>query len=178
MLSAFFNDNWLWWSVPLATISLVLLLIVIFKLVDKTRRAELFSVPLAEATIIEFKDSGLVQLQLAGPRFTRAFAGLSFELVNASNNESVPVSRSVVRSRSSGISEMRMAYGVVIPEAGRYGLRVAGLRGESDYAGHRIIFAQPYTLYAVLCIIGIVFSGGGFIFGTVMSLIYLGNANG
>lgn len=172
-------NNWLLWSVPLATISLILLLVVTFKLVNKMKRAELFSMPLVQETLIEFKEGGSVQIHFAGPRFTSVFAGLRLRLVNASNNQAVRVSRRVAAVRSSGISEARASYGtVIIPEAGRYMLSVQGLERRRDCAGCRLIFTHPYLLYAVACIIGMVLSGGGFIFGLVMSLIYLKGAEG
>lgn len=178
-MSGLIFNNWLFWSAPLATVSLFLLLIILIKLVNKMKRAELLSVPLARETLVEFEEAARFQLHLASPRFTTALAGLVISLLNESNDQAARMSRSVVPLSSSGLSEVRVSYGVVvISEAGRYVLGVRGLEGGRDYTGCRILVTRPYTLYAVTCIIGIVLAGGGFIFGSVMSLIYLGRMHG
>jgi hypothetical protein len=151
------------------------LLGIIFKLVNQMKRSELFSVPLAQETLVEFKERGRFQVHLVGPRFTTAFAGVAIRLINASNNQAVRISRSVFPMSSSGLIEVRMLYGsVIMSEAGRYVLSVQGLKGGRDYTGCRILVTHPYTLYAMTCFIGIMLSGFGFIIGLVMSLIYLG----
>ncbi len=170
------NDNWLLWSVPLVLVSLILLIFVIMRLVKKIGSAELVSASLSEEMPIDFPAIGDIQMHLVGPRFSRAFSGLKFNLINAANKQNIPLSRSMPL-QSSGVSEIKMAHSrFSLETTGKHLLQVRGLQEQKSYAGCRILFTRPYTLYVVMCIIGILLSGGGFIGGIVMSLIYLGNA--
>ncbi|RYZ79424.1 MAG: hypothetical protein EOP06_27215 [Proteobacteria bacterium] len=167
------------WSVPLALIGLLLIYLVVHKLVQTMRKAELAKVPLQESSTVTFEEAGNVQMHIEGPRFSRTFNGLQYELIKGKlgDGQRVPISRLVVATRSSGFSTVRELYGeVFIREPGRYELHVSRIGNQQDIAQCRIVFTRPYTLIMVLCILGILFSGITFIGGVVMSGINWGIA--
>ena len=169
-------NNWLLWSIPLTVISGILLIAVILKLVKKITGAELFSVPLSNEMDLDFPDAGTYQMHLAGPRFSRAFAGLKYNLLHGATNQTVKISRSIPL-QSSGISEVKHSHGrFTIESTGRHLLQVSGLNADKDCRKCRILFTHPYSLYALMCVVGIVLSGVGFIGGIVASILYLSGA--
>lgn len=174
------NHNWLFWSIPLAIAGLILLVVLIVNLIKTINTAELLRVPLNNETALDFKEKGRVEMHLeCSHRLISPFFGLHFEIKDVHNQQVAPISRIVFPLRSSGINSVRLLHGEVsIPQASRYSLRVDGLQAEKNYDGCRIIFTHPYTLAGILHTLGIVVSGGGFILGLVMSLIYLQRMNG
>lgn len=169
------NHNWLLWSIPLAIAGLILLLILIVNLIKTINTAELLRVPLNKETVLDFTEKGRVQMHLeCSRRLISPFFGLHYEIKDTRNQQVVPISRLILPLKSSGVNSIRLLHGEInIPQAGRYSLRITGLQAQKDYRDCRIIFTRPYSLIVILHALGITVSGGGFILGVVMSLIYL-----
>ena len=169
------NHNWLLWSIPLAIVGLILLLILIVNLIKTINTAELLRVPLHNETVLDFTEKGRVQMHFeCSPRLLSPFFGLHYEIKDARNEQVVPISRLLFPLKSSGFNSVRVVHGEInIPRAGRYSLRINGLQAEKNYGGCRIIFTRPYSLIVILHALGITVSGVGFILGLVTSLIYL-----
>lgn len=159
-------------SVPLFVVSAVLLVICILNLVKLGERSRLFSLPLIEQQTIQFTEAGRVALSLEGPRLSKRFSELSFELAS-SDGKRILSRTSWFHSRSSGISTVQM--GLVsfqVPVQGQYVLRILniGAAREGDNA-HKIILSKPQLFRQVGYILGTIFSAGSLISSIVLLVL-------
>jgi len=138
------------------------------------REAKVLSVPLVEQQDIEFPEAGRVVLCMEGPRFSRRFAGLTYEL---STDYGAPIEgrRAWFRARTTGVSWVRTELRVYeIPHAGRYVLRIQGLGAMQERdAEHRLVFTRPHLAQSVGYIIGMILSFGLFVVSLVFFLLRL-----
>ena len=119
--------QWIWLGIPFMVGALVVLGTVIRRVIAIVRKAHLFRVPPAETQEVEFTEAGSVILSIEGPRFTRRFAHVGFELMDATGQR-VPSRPTLFRARTSGISTVRMELRAFnIPRPGRYVLRMTSL---------------------------------------------------
>ena len=151
--------HWLWFSVPSFLLAVLLLVLSISGVVRTVKQARLFSVPLLERQEIEFSKAGRVVLCVEGPRFTRSFSRLEYEL-QAPHGAAIPGRVSLFRARTSGISKVRMELAYYrIPYPGRYLLKITGLKepdGPDDR--DRLVFMRPHLARSLAYVSGILFS--------------------
>jgi hypothetical protein len=149
--------NGIWISVPVFILSAAALVYLIKDVIKVMREAHLISVPLVEEQEVEFTEPGRVVLCVEGPLFTTQFARLSYRLIG-SDGRPVESRRSWFRSRSSGLSKVRMEleyYRITSP--GSHGLQIQGLRpGEEPGADNRIVFMRPHLARSLVRVVGIV----------------------
>ncbi len=154
--------NFIWIGIPLFCISLALLGTSIVGVIRMVRNAVIMELPLAEEQHIEFAHEGPVNLCIEGPRFTRRFANLSYEL-RCEDGRIVDGRPVVFRTSTSGFSTFRMALRrYSIPGPGGYIFRIHGLGQPQDNdAAHQIVFMKPNGLRMLAWILGIVFGAQG-----------------
>ncbi len=161
--------NWTWIGIPVMVVALAALGLLIAGLVSVVKKAQLFRVPLAETQEVHFEESGRVVLNIEGPRGSRRFAHVGFELTGM-NGERIEGARVSVPTVTSGISTARMemvSYDISKP--GHYLLRMTGLGpAEERDARHAVVFTRPYHKQMVACILGLLFAF--FVFATSLGL--------
>jgi len=166
--------QWIWLGIPFMVGALMVLGTVIRRVIAIVRKAHLFRVPPAETQEVVFTEAGSVILSIEGPRFTRRFAHVGFELMDATGQR-VPSRPTLFRARTSGISTVRMELRAFnIPRPGRYVLRMTSLgpAREKDRE-HAVVFMRPHLGSVVACILGIVLSSALFIVSLVFFLLRL-----
>lgn len=178
-----FSKSALLLSIPVALIAGYLICRLVMRLTKVIRQAELQKVPLQEVSLLTFPEAGNVQMHLEGPRMSRAFIGLKYQIGavdptgSKENERSLVISRSIGAVRSSSFETVRDSYGeVYVPAPGQYEMRISGLGAKQGMKGLercRIVFTRPYTFAVLLCILGIVFMGFLLIGGVVLSGLIL-----
>ena len=165
-------QNGLWISVLMFLISLALLRFFILKVIRVVKQARILSVPLLEQQDIEFAEAGRVVLCLEGPRFSRRFANLHYELC-AYGGVNIKGRTKRFHARTSGLRKARMELkSYEIPWPGPYSLRIQGLEtGLTADADHRIVFMRPHLVPTITCVLGILLSGWLFIGSIVLFLL-------
>ncbi len=150
------------WGAPLffvgSVVSLALFIRGIVRLADKSCLA---SLPLQERQVVQFHEAGRVVLWVEGPRLSRRFAQLAFELAS-SDGSPVTDRPDLLRVISSGWSTVRMERrSFLIPAPGQYTLLTRHLGGNQDGdVRHKIVFTKPYLLQTIGHILGIIASAG------------------
>jgi hypothetical protein len=124
-------------------------------------QAHILSVSLLDQQDIEFAEAGRVVLCIEGPRFTRRFAHLHYEL-SAYDGTRLRGRTIWFRLLTSGVSKVRLELkSYQIPQPGRYRLWIQGLgTGWTADAKHRIVFMRPHLARSIGYIIGILLAGG------------------
>ena len=170
----FLDRNVLWIAPPLMCIGALLLVFFIWSEVRLVKEAKVLSVPLVAEQNLEFLEAGRVVLCMEGPRFSRRYAGLDYELTTDSR---APVEGRTAwfHARTTGVSRARMELQVYeIPHPGRYILRVHNLgAAQAGDAEHRLVFTRPHLAQTVGYIIGIIVSFGVFIVSLVFFVLRL-----
>jgi hypothetical protein len=166
--------SWIWIGIPLILASGVALWMLIPGVIALTKGSSLFRVPLREKQEIEFIEAGRVTLNMEGRRFTNRFAGVNFELYGAGGRR-IPDSPSLLRKRSSGITDVRMELlSYDIPDPGRYLLVMTGLGSdEPDGGSEAIVFMKPHTAKTVAYAAGIAVASCIFIASMVILIMRL-----
>ena len=166
--------NALWITAPLMCVSGLLLGLFIRNVVHLVRDSKVLSVPLVEQQTIELPEAGSLVLCAEGPRFSRRFAHLAYEL---STEHGAPVEgrTTLFHATTSGISTARREERVYeIPHPGRYVLRVRNLGAHQPKdSEHRLVFVRPHLGQSTGYVIGIVFSAMTFIASLVFFLLRL-----
>jgi hypothetical protein len=161
---SFLDRNVLWIAPPLMGIAALALGLFIRSEVRLVKEAKILSVPLVAEQDVEFPEAGRVVLCMEGPRFSRRFAGLDYEL---STDSAAPVEGRTAwfHARTTGVSRARMELRVYeIPHPGRFVLRVRGLgAAQARDAEHQFVFTKPHLAQSVGYIIGIIVSFGVFV---------------
>jgi hypothetical protein len=171
------SNQWLLITVPVAVAGLALLLIFVRRLV-KAHRAELvLSIPLLAEQEITLETAGDFLLNAEGPRLTRAFAGLDYELHALSSTSAVPLKPLLIPYTSSGFSRARLSlrrFEIATP--GRFRLTVSGLSNPAVARGNNLVVTHDRRGGIVGIIVVVVFSAIGFVVGSVLStLLFLMN---
>ncbi len=166
-------------SVSVFVVSAALLGFFIVKVIRLVRQAHLVAVPLLEEQEVEFAEAGRVVLSIEGPRATRRFAGLSYEL-KAPGGTRVEGSAILIRPRTSGVSKVRLGVeGYEIDRPGRYTLRIVGLGApQANDSEHRIVFNRPYFARGAAYVVGIVLSAVLMVGSTVLFFLRPGAPGG
>jgi hypothetical protein len=109
---------------------------------------------------VEFAASGRVVLCIEGPRATRRFANLYYE-VSAHDGTRVKGRKIWFGPRTSGFSKARLGIeSYEIPRPGRHTLRIQGLGTEwTADAEHRVVFTRPYLARSIVYVVGITLVG-------------------
>ncbi len=155
--------NGIWVSIPLFIISIGFLIFTILGLVRLGASTSLAALPLLDQQSVPFSEAGRVVLAVEGPRLSRRFSDLTFELVSPSGT-SLAGSNIWVRSYRSGVSVVQVdLLSFTLPAPGQYLLRIRNLgAGRADDDRHRILFSRPHILQTI-----------GFIFGIILSAVLL-----
>ena len=160
---SFLDRNVLWIAPPLMCIAALALGLLIRSEVRLVREAKILSVPLVAEQDVDFLEAGRMVLCMEGPRFSRRFAGLDYELTT----DGAPVEGRTAwfHARTTGVSRARMELRVYeIPHPGRYVLWVRGLgAAQARDAEHQFVFTRPHLAQSVGYIIGMIVSFGVFI---------------
>lgn len=166
--------HWTWLGVPAMVCSAITLGSLIRGVIAVARNAHLFRVSLVEAQQVEFAEAGTVVLSIEGPRFTRRFARVGFELAD-STGQKVRSWPTLFRARTSGLSAVRMEMRAFdIPMPGRYELRMTSLGPvkETDRQ-HAVVFTRPHFGLSIVYIVGIVLAAAILIVSLVFFLLRL-----
>lgn len=164
----------LWIGPAVFVLSLVSLVLAIRWVIRVVKGAHLASVPLIEQQEVDFTDGGRVVLCTQGPRFSRRFARLGYDLIGMGG---APVSSSMILFplRTSGVRWVRMTaryFHISMP--GRYTLRVNGLAPGTEPDGvHTLVFMKPHLGASVAGVLRIVFSSLFLIGSLVLFLLRL-----
>ena len=166
--------SWTWLGVAVMVMALAGLGTLIAGVVALMRKAQLFSVPLAERQEIQFTEAGRVVLSMEGPLLTTRFARINFEL-RGIDGDKIEGRRAWFRARSSGFSKTRMELlRYDIPRPGRYVLSMTGLGAPQERdVKHAVLFARPHLAQSIAYVLGIVLSSGVFIGSLVFFLLRL-----
>jgi hypothetical protein len=174
-MSAFsvLDRNVLWIAPPLMCIAALALGLFIRSEVRLVKEAKILSVPLVAEQDVEFPEAGRVVLCMEGPRLSRRFAGLDYELTT----DGAPVEGRTAwfHATTTGVSRARMELRVYeIPHPGRFVLRVWGLGAAQERdVEHRLVFTRPHLAQAVGYIIGMIVSFGVFMVSLVFFVLRL-----
>ena len=171
--------NGIWLSIPLFVIFAGLLAFSILGLVRLGAASQITTLPLLEQQPVQFAEAGRVALSLEGPRLSKRFSELTFELVSA-DGKSLAGRTAWLHARTSGMSTIKMELLVFTLQApGQYLLRVKNLGAARDEdSGLRIIFSKPHLLQTVSLILGIILSAGLLIGSIVLFILRLMNKGG
>jgi hypothetical protein len=159
--------------------SAALLSFFILGLVRMGDKSLLASFPLQERQMVQFPEAGPVALDMEGPRLSKRFADLAFDLV-ASDGSPVAGSTPWLRAKSSGLSVIRMEMlEFSIPGPGRYTLHTRNLGGAQDRDNeHKLVFTKPHLPLTIGYILGIVASAGLLIGSVVLFVLRLLSGGG
>jgi hypothetical protein len=168
--------NGIWLSIPLFFIFVGLLIFSIAGLVRLGAASHLVTLPLLEQQPVQFSEAGRVALSLEGPRLSKRFSELTFELVSP-DGKNLSGRTAWLHSRTSGMSTVKMELLVFTLESpGQYLLRVKNLgAGREEDKGIRIIFSKPHLPQMVGYILGIIVSAGLSIGSVVLFILRLVN---
>jgi hypothetical protein len=171
--------NGIWLSVPLFVVSAGLLVFTLIGLVRLGAASHLATLPLLERQPVQFSEAGRVALSLEGPRLSKRFSELTFELVSP-DGKSLSGRTAWLHARSSGMSTIKMELLTFTLQApGQYILRVRNLgAGREEDRGLRIIFSKPHLPQTIGFILGIILSAGLMIGSIVLFILRLVNKGG
>jgi hypothetical protein len=149
--------HWIWIGPLMLVAAAAALVYLIVGVVSTIRNAHLFKAPLSERQEVQFGDAGTVVLSTEGPRFSRRFASVKFEL-RGIDGDPVPGRRALFRAQTSGISTVRTEHLILdIPRPGRYILTMIGLDAPRDNdASHAVVFMRPHLARSMSFVVGIV----------------------
>lgn len=168
---------WIWLGVPAMVGSAIALGSLIRGVIAFARNAHLLRVPLAETQEVEFAEAGTVVLSIEGPRFTRRFARVGFDLADSAGQK-VRSWPTLFRARTSGLSTVRMEMRAFdIPMPGRYELRMTSLGPvkETDRQ-HAVVFMRPHLWASLAYVVGIVLASALLIVSLVFFLLRISGA--
>jgi hypothetical protein len=172
------SRSWLFVTLPVAVIAIVLLAMTALRLARTVRASVVARVPLRPDQRIAFDVAGRLVVHLEGGRLTTRPSGLQLALT-ADDGTPVPLQRVVVRSRVSSTSSVRVAlYDAVLPTAGTYTLHADGVDAPDAQAGRAIVFTRPISGALVGHILALVVLGVALIGSIVVTGLVLSRAGG
>jgi hypothetical protein len=171
--------RWAFLTIPLFAIAVVLLAMAIRSLVRLTRDAPVASLPVRDEQTVELSP-GDYDLNIEGRIGTSDFAGLGYALEDASGG-AVALRPVLMRARVNTFSRARLQLRTFsIGQAGRYRLRVTGLRG-TESPENRLVIGRGARGALVARIVAIVILGvltiGSFV-GTILLIVLPRRAGG
>ena len=171
------SNNWLWLTVPVGLISLVILPIFVWRLVEMHRSQLVLSVPLLAEQEIDIETAGRLLLHAEGPRLTRAFGGLDYQLTDLSDQSAVPLKPTIPPFSSSGISRSRLSLRAFeLARSGRFRLTVTGITDPTVSQDNNLVLTHDRRGGTIGIILVVVFSAIGLLGGAILSsVIYFVN---
>ena len=168
-------SHWLWFTLPVTAISLIVLPIFIWRLIDIHQSQFVLSVPLRADQEIDIATAGAYVLNAEGPRFSRAFGGLGFRLKDLTDQTEVPLAPTLIPFSSSGMTRSRLSlYGFELEKPGRLQLTVTGITDPSVAEENDLVVTRDRRGGIFSTVLVMVFSAVGLIAGSVLSaLIFL-----
>ena len=166
-------------SVPFFALSAALLAFFCIDLVRLGDRARLASLPLLEQQTVRISEAGRVVLSLEGPRLSKRFAELTFDLVSPEG--AVLAARTTwFHASSRGVSTVRMELlSFSLDRPGEYVLRARNLGAARDEdSRHRIVLSRPQLPRMAGLVLGIILSAGLLIGSVVLFVLRLLNKGG
>ena len=164
--------HWLWGTLPLGAICLILLPVFVWRLVKALRVEDVLSLPLVPEQEVAVEAAGPLVLHAEGPRLTRAFGGLDYRLVDLADGRAVPLSGIFVKSSSSGLSRSRLSLRkFAIDRPGRYRLTVTGIEDPAVGEKNRLIVTRDRRGRTTGIILVVVFSAVGLLASVVASAV-------
>jgi hypothetical protein len=173
----FLNFLWnqgLWISLLSFVVSVTLLAFFIVGIVRSGNKYKLAGFPLAAKQAVQFPEPGTVVLSMEGPRLSKRFSELSFQL-RSSDGSSIESKNAWLHVTSAKISTIRMELlKFTIPKPGFYTLNTSNLgdRRERDEE-HQIIFSKPHLPQTIGSVLGITLSAGMLIGSIVLFILRL-----
>ncbi len=173
------SRNGIWVSIPLFIISIGFLVFSIIGLVRLGAATKLASLPLLDQQPVQFTEAGRVVLAMEGPRLSRRFSDLTFDLVSPAGT-SLAGSKIWVRSYRSGVSIVQVdLLSFTLPAPGQYLLRISNLGSNRENDNrHRVVFSRPHLPRTIGYILGIILSAGFMIGSIVLFILRLVNKGG
>lgn len=163
---------WLWLSLPLALIGLVVLSAMLLRLLEHVKTSPQISARLIEHQEITIDMTGPLLLHGEGPRFTTAFGKLDFQLIEKSTDRKIEMTTVWLKSSSSGIKHSRLSLrAFYIDSAGRFKLIIGGLDNSCGAETCRIVITQDDRGKLLGTIALLVVSVISFLAGLIVSLI-------
>ncbi len=171
------SQHWLWATVPLGLICLVILPVMVWRLIDNYRADEILSVPLVAEQELSLDGAGPMLLHGEAPRLSAAFGGLDFRLTRLADDRDLTLSDIWMKSSSSGFSKARLSLRAFeLTQPGRYRLTVLGSLDADLAANHSLVITHDRRGRMVGTILAVVFSAIGLLGGLTLSLvIYMSN---
>lgn len=167
-----FSKQWLWASIPLTLIGLIMLTWMISNLLKIVNNSVIVSVPLVAEQIITIDTAGELVLHGEGTHFTFPFHDLEYQLSDLSDNSIVPLPKVTSRTYSSGLKKIRNAlYTFNIDRPGKFQLTVSGLKETYASETYRILITMDYGFKFAGTIVALVFSAIGLLGGAAISLV-------
>lgn len=174
--------SWMWVTVPVASLCLVLLGTTLSRLIRIHRGSVLVSVPLIEEQDVTIDGVGRMLLHGEGPRGTDRFARLDFRLTDLSRGRDLGLDRVWLKASSSGRSTARLSLrSFRVEQPGSYRLRLIDrssscVSEKPPHDSHRIVISHDVRGRTAGAIVGVVLSGIGAMAGLGGSLVvYLVN---
>ena len=153
------SRSWLFATLPAAALGAIALVFAIRRLVRIHRSGFVARVALAPEQLLSLDSAGALVLHAEGPRFTRTFARLRYQLVERETGAEVPLRPILLRSTVAGMSNVRLSlHTFAIERPGAYLLRVEGLRPETATEGHSLVFTRNTRGASALAVLAIVVS--------------------
>jgi hypothetical protein len=166
--------NWTWLGVLAMAAAAAAIGKLIQSILALRRSAYLSRAPCAPRQYVDFAEPGPAMLNVEGPRFSRQFAGVRFDLRGPAG-EPIAGRPVLFRVRTSGLRTSRtelVAYD--IPSPGRYLLAVTGL--DAPLPGSSFVFMRRHTAELVARILGIVFASMALVTSFVFLILSLAGA--
>ncbi len=164
--------SWSWVLAPATAISLAAMVVTVTGLLATIRRAKLLRAPMIQSQEVEFREAGGVILCMEGPRFSRRYAHLTYEL-KATDGVRIEGRPTWFHAQTTLVSTARMELmRFDLPRPGRYLLIIDGLGpAQPRDSEHWMVFMRPHLHKIALFIVGLVLSAGAFIVSLVFFLL-------
>ena len=117
------------------------------------KRLVVATLPLVAEQPVHLPAPGAYVLHADAPRFSMAFAGLSFALSETATGRAISSFPAILRAHSAGISRVRMALRrFFVENGGAHVLRIDGLRADRDVSPAQVVFSSAWPVGAYLWI--------------------------
>lgn len=134
-------------GIALLLLGIAAIIIAIVRILGIGEKLIVARLPLVAEQTIHFDSPAAYVLQIEGPHFTTAFAGLHYVMIENATGLEVTTFPILMRSTTSGFSKVRMSIRrFFVQNAGDHTLRVAGIREDRLRPGMALVFSRPWPV--------------------------------